>query len=84
MEKRHPESANMLKSLLLLSLRKVLSQTLRGKFEDLSFPHLMDSNSVVEAQYGKVYLVEWCEEECFVVSGIPSDSLRFWHGVGKQ
>ncbi|CAM1311707.1 Uncharacterised protein g5782 [Pycnogonum litorale] len=82
-EKRLPESANMFKGLSLLNPNKVLSQTLRGKFEDLPFPHLMESDGVIEEQYRKVGLVEWCEE-CFAGSGIPKDSLKFWQGVAKH
>ena len=67
-EKRLPESANMSKVLLLLNYNKIHSETLRGKLEDLTFLHLMKSNSVVKAQYRKVYLVEWCEKECFAES----------------
>ena len=42
----------------------------------------MESNSDVEAQYRKVYLVEWCEEY-FAESGIP-EILRFRQGVAKH
>ena len=55
-EKRLPKSTNMFKSLSLLNLKKILNPTLRGKFEDWPFHDLMESNSVVEAQYRKVYL----------------------------
>ena len=44
----------------------------------------LESNSVVEAQYGEVYLVEWCEEECFAESRFPTDSLKLWKGVAKH
>ena len=44
----------------------------------------MKSNGVFEAQYKKVYLVEWCEEESFAASGIPAGSHKFWHGVAKH
>ena len=60
-----PESANMFKGLSLLNLKKILSLTPSEKFEDLPYPHRMESNSVVEAQYREVYMVEWCEEEFF-------------------
>ena len=57
MEKSFPESANMFNGISLLNLKKILSQTLRGKFEDSPFPHLMDCNSGVEAQYRTAYMV---------------------------
>ena len=50
-KKRLPESTNMFKGLSLLNLRKIISQALRGKFEDMPFPHLMES--VVEAHHEK-------------------------------
>ena len=53
-----------------------VSQALRGNFEGLPFPHLMESSSIVETQNIKVYLVEWCEEECFAESEIPTDSPK--------
>ena len=65
------------------TLRKFSSQILRRKCKDLQFRHLMESNSVVEAQHRKVYLVEWCEEECFAESGNPADYLELWQGVAK-
>ena len=74
----------MFKGLSLLNLKKVLSQMLRGKFEDLPFQHLMESKSVVEAQPIKISLVEWLEEECHAESGIPTDFLKLWHGVAKD
>ena len=55
-EKRLSESANTFNGLSLLYLKKILSKTLRGKFEDMSFPHLMESNSVVEAQSRNAYV----------------------------
>ena len=73
-EKRLPTIANTFKGLYLLSPNNILSQTLRGKFEDFPFPHLMESYSLVEAQYKNVYLVEWYEEEYVADSGI---SCRF-------
>ena len=74
-EKRLPGAANMFKGLSLINIKNILSQTLRGKLEDLPFPHHMENNSVVEAQYRKMYLVKWCEEECFAESGISAEFL---------
>ena len=51
MEKILPVSANMFKGLSLLNAKKILIQTIRGKFEDLPFPHLLEGNSVVKDQY---------------------------------
>ena len=62
----------MHRGLKLINLNKILSQTLRGRIEDLQFPHLMECSSAVEAQHRKVHLVEWCEEECSAESGIPA------------
>ena len=45
-----------------LTTKSQENQTLGGKFKDLPLLHLVQSNSVVEAQYRKEYLVEWCEE----------------------
>ena len=56
-EKRFLISANMCEGLSSLSPTKIVSHTLRGKSEDLPFPHHMECNSLVETQYGKVYLV---------------------------
>ena len=82
-DKRLSESANMFKDLSLLNPKKIRSQTLRGKFEDLPFPHFIESKRIVEVQYRKVYLVEWCEVECFAERGIPADSIKFRQGVAK-
>ena len=69
----------------MLNPNKVLSQTLKGDFKDLTFVHLMDDNmSIIECQYRKINLVEWHEEECFAASGIPSNTLQFWQGVAKH
>ena len=83
-KKRLPESTNFFKGLSLQNSKKVLSQTLSGKLEDLPFSHHIESNSVDKAQYRKDYLVDWCEEECFAESGIRRDSLKFWQGVAKH
>ena len=83
-EKRLPESASMSKGLSLLSHNEVLSQSRRGMFEDIPYQHLMENNSLVVTQYRKVYLVEWCEEECLTESGIPADSPALWQGVAKH
>ena len=83
-EKSLPESANMFKGHSLLTFKKFLIQTLRGKFDDLPFPRLMESNSVIVARYRKVSLVEWCEEECFAESGINADSLNLLQDVAKH
>ena len=53
-------------------------------YEGLPFPYLMKSSSVDEARYIKVYLVEWCEQECLAESGIPADSLKLWQGAAKH
>ena len=74
----------MLKGLSLVNHKKILSQTPRGKCEYLSFPHLMESNSVVEAQHRKVHPVEWCEEECLTECRIPADSPKFWQYAAKH
>ena len=74
----------MFNGLSLLSPKKIHSQTLRGMFEDLPFPHLIKSDSVAKAQCRKVYLVEWCEEQYFAESGIPADCIKFWQGVAKH
>ena len=62
-EKRLPEISNMFAGSSFLNLKKILSQARKGKLEDFLFPHIMESNSVVEAQYRKVYLVDLCEED---------------------
>ena len=81
-EKRHPASANMFEGLSFVNHKDILSQTLRGKFEDIPFPYLIENDSVVEAQCRKVYLVESCEEKCYITGGrIPADSLNFCHDV---
>ena len=72
-------------SMLQEALSQILSQTLKGKFEDLPFLHLMENDiSLMENQYRRISLVEWCEEECFAEGGIPKESLLFWQGVAKH
>ena len=44
----------------------------------------MEGNSIVEAQYRKIYLVELCEKECIEESEILADSLKFWQSVAKH
>ena len=57
-EKRLPKLSNIFNGLSLQNHKKIISQTLRGKLEDQPFPHLMESNNVVEAQNIKDYLVD--------------------------
>ena len=44
----------------------------------------MESDNVVKDQYRNVYLVVWCEEECFSESRITADYLKIWQGIAKH
>jgi hypothetical protein len=81
-DKRLPESCDIFKGLSLLNPNFILSQTQKGKFEDLPFLHLAQTNlDLIESQYRKINLVQWCEEDVFKANGIPTETLQFWQGV---
>lgn len=82
---RLPQNKAIFQGLHGLHPTKVLSQAERLNFSLLPLRHLLENNvDIIEAQYQKILLHIWKEEEVFKDEFPIDDTVKFWSGISRH